>query len=108
MGNVIEIILKEKRRKMSTTKSNKIGKIRTKLAEQLAIKLQGLIINPEDLHSQYPIYASAKFDSCSWYCDIENNGESIHIYSYFTMKQCINNDFTLHQNNDFSYEVILK
>lgn len=49
---------------MATTSSRRVGKTRWKLAEMLATK--GFTVQPGDLNSNIPYYATVEFDGCSW------------------------------------------
>ena len=51
---------------MAITFSNKVGKIRIRLAKVLNAYFPDYEFLPEDLDSNIPIYASAMYDCCSW------------------------------------------
>lgn len=51
---------------MAITFSNRIGKVRTRLAKKLSERFPEYHFEPVDLWSQNPHYASAHWDCCSW------------------------------------------
>ena len=82
---------------MATTSNRRIGKIRIKLARILGNSIPGFSIDPVDLSSQIPVYASRHRDCCSWFgdgtIDVNVDGTIIkapcHVYSYDTMRECL-------------------
>lgn len=84
---------------MATTKRDRVGRVREKLSALL--DAVGIEIQPENLSSQIPVYATAQWDCCSWYGDgysrtireqfalpDDGPGNMIHVFSYDTMTMC--------------------
>lgn len=87
---------------MATTKDNKVGRTRIKLAAMLSAALSDhyrypITVEPEDLQSQIPFYAHN--DCVSWTATVaariptafpgETVGVAIHLCSWTTMGQIV-------------------
>ncbi len=90
---------------MATTKNNQIGRIRTKLATLLKSTIPGLEIDPIDINSQVPMYASAIFDCCSWYAVGKRNGMDVNISSWNTMTECVRRGISIVVDDTVTIEV---
>jgi hypothetical protein len=89
---------------MATTKPDKVGRTRKKLAQLLANKVPGLILFPQNLESQIPVYASDQWDCASWFGGGQIDGRSVHISSWDTMKKCLKG-FDLAWDGPFDIQV---
>lgn len=76
---------------MATTRPNKIGATRKKLARMLEESMPGLKVDPAELNSQIPVYASPEWDCCSWYGRGLFNGIPFELASWRTMTDCVKN-----------------
>lgn len=76
---------------MATTKANKVGRIRDRLADLLNEAIPTAQFEPEWLDSQIPYYATVQFDACSWYGDgtDKDTGLNAHVASWDTMRECV-------------------
>lgn len=92
---------------MATTKSNKVGKIRIKLALLLEDAIPTVQFEPWDLRSQIPVYASALWDCCSWSGDGKDDktGLTVHVASWDTMTECVRDGIAVTQNGPFSWDI---
>ncbi len=74
---------------MATTKGNRVGQIRIRLAQMLMAL--GYRMDPSDLHSQIPWYARRQQDCCSWYSWATWTGDDMpkSIFSYDQMRLCV-------------------
>lgn len=78
---------------MAIPNDRRIGRVRRKLAEMIAAEFPelDLDVDPRDLTSQIPIYASDQWDCCSWDADIStyDGSRSFHFYSWDTMTELV-------------------
>ena len=94
---------------MATTKKNKVGYIRKRLAKILEEALPGLHVDPAELYSQIPIYASPLWDCCSWYGWGYKNGLLISLACWQPMGECIKNGIQFSDDStECDIEVIIK
>jgi hypothetical protein len=100
---------------MATTRKDRVGRVRERLAAML--DELGFDVDPSDLDSQYPVYATAQWDCCSWsgrgysraikqkYGLSENgSGNLVHFASWSTMTECVRKGITV-SKEDHAYEV---
>jgi hypothetical protein len=95
---------------MAITFSSRVGKTRIRLAKILNIYFPDYEFLPENLDSQIPIYASAKFDNCSWTGSGKlkrNPSVCIVVHSWDTMTKICRNgihsvdkDFEIYANSE--------
>lgn len=88
---------------MATTNNYRVGRVRQKLAELLKEAVPGLEIYPQNLHSQTPVYASPKWDCCSWYASGKVNGIQASFSGWDTMSACIKNGIELSPDKNLCY-----
>lgn len=96
---------------MATTKSNKIGRIRIKLAEMLNELFPEWHFEPEDLWSQTPIYATKQFDCCRWGANgaIKDKPHlGVSISSWNTMTECVKSGISYTDKDYLSAEICIK
>jgi hypothetical protein len=100
---------------LATTRSNRIGRTRIKLAERLAEALtkdvgRPVTVDPADLHSQIPWYARPQIDCCSWegtayYVNEDGAMGRIHVASWTQMRNVLKNPIKLFRceygNNEY-------
>ena len=90
---------------MATTKQNRIGKTRKRLAALIEEAIPGISLQPEEINSQIPIYASQKWDCCSWYAFGDLNGLTVAISSWDTMSNCVSRGITCTSTGNLEFEV---
>src|SRR5207249_3100243 len=88
---------------MAVPHDGRIGRTRLRLASMITAEFpelhapyatpQGYIVDPSALRSQTPIYASPKFDCCSWDADFAGTSGYVHMYSWDTMSELVRRGF---------------
>jgi hypothetical protein len=74
---------------MAITHSGNIGQTRIRMAKMLEKSIPGLCVEPRDLWSQIPVYATAQWDCCSWGGGGILDGRQVNIASWDTMTECL-------------------
>jgi hypothetical protein len=78
------------------------------MAKLLERSVSGLVVNPADLWSQIPAYATAQWDCCSWGGDGYLCGVRVSLSSWNTMTECLRNgiDVSVDVNGRSTYSDI--
>lgn len=88
---------------MAIPHDRRVGKTRRKLAEMITIQFPelDLDVDPRDLISQIPIYASSQWDCCSWDANIPtvDGSRSFHFYSWDRMGELVKFGFDYTKDN---------
>ena len=93
---------------MATTKPDKVGRTRTKMAELLNKTFPEWHFEPEDLNSNDPYHGSHRFDGCSWsgwgYLK-SNRNMNAHICSWNTMTEILKHGINIVSKDFLDAEV---
>jgi hypothetical protein len=89
---------------MATTKDNRVGRTRERLARLLNEAIPTAMFAPEGLNSKTPIYATPQWDCCSWYGDGTDRatGINVHVASWSTMRECVRYGIEVFQDDGIS------
>jgi hypothetical protein len=92
---------------MATTKRNRVGRIRERLAIVILEALgEGYSLDAADLHSNIPLYARKQFDGCSWHGRGKMpNSLPFHVYSWSTMRECARNGISMSREGPGGYDI---